>query len=283
MLLLSRKTVLIFYSLGLIFLGRIISIANQKGGVGKTTTCINLAACLAEAGKTVLAIDSDPQGNTSSGLGIDKDKLDKTLYNLLLGEAYIEQVIHKTSVQNLSVIPSNVNLAGAEIELIDTENREYTLKTILHNAKYLYDFVLIDCPPSLSLLTLNALTASDSVLVPIQCEYFALEGMSQLLHTISLVKKRLNPRLEMEGVVFTMFDARTNLSLQVIDEVKKHLPKDVYRSIIPRNVKLSEAPSHGLPITLYDPKSKGAESYAALAKEVIERRKSYGQSAQTTT
>ena len=264
-------------------MGRIISIANQKGGVGKTTTCINLAACLAEAGKTVLAIDSDPQGNTSSGLGIDKDKLDKTLYNLLLGEAYIEQVIHKTSVQNLSVIPSNVNLAGAEIELIDTENREYTLKTILHNAKYLYDFVLIDCPPSLSLLTLNALTASDSVLVPIQCEYFALEGMSQLLHTISLVKKRLNPRLEMEGVVFTMFDARTNLSLQVIDEVKKHLPKDVYRSIIPRNVKLSEAPSHGLPITLYDPKSKGAESYAALAKEVIERRKSYGQSAQTTT
>jgi len=272
-----------YYSLGLISLGRIISIANQKGGVGKTTTCINLAACLAEAGKTVLAIDSDPQGNTSSGLGIDKDKLDKTLYNLLLGEAYIEQVIHKTGVKNLSVIPSNVNLAGAEIELIDAENREYTLKNILDNAKYLYDFILIDCPPSLSLLTLNALTASDSVLVPIQCEYFALEGMTQLLHTISLVKKRLNPRLEMEGVVFTMFDARTNLSLQVIDEVKRHLPKDVYRSIIPRNVKLSEAPSHGLPINLYDPKSKGAESYAALAKEVIERRKSYGQSTQTTT
>lgn len=257
-------------------MGRVISIANQKGGVGKTTTCINLAACLAEAGKTVLAIDSDPQGNTSSGLGIDKDKLSKTLYQLLLGEAYVEQVIHKTVVPNLSVIPANVNLAGAEIELINIERREYILKQIIDNAKYLYDFILIDCPPSLSLLTLNALTASDSVLVPIQCEYFALEGMTQLLHTISLVKKRLNPSLEMEGVVFTMFDARTNLSLQVIDEVKKHLPQDVYRSIIPRSIKLSEAPSHGLPITIYDRKSKGAEGYIALAEEVMERRKKYG-------
>lgn len=254
-------------------MGRVISVTNQKGGVGKTTTCINLSACLAEAGKKVLTIDADPQGNTSSGLGIEKDKLSKTLYNLLLGEIYIEQAIHKTIVENLSVIPSNMNLSGAEIELVSIDKREYILKKIIDNTKFLYDFVLIDCPPSLNLLTINALTASDSVLVPIQCEYFALEGLTQLLHTVGLVQKRLNPRLEIEGVVFTMYDARTNLSLQVIEEVKRHLPNNVYRSIIPRNVKLSEAPSHGLPITMYDGKSKGAESYILLAEEVMERRK----------
>ncbi|MCL2565800.1 MAG: AAA family ATPase [Defluviitaleaceae bacterium] len=254
-------------------MGRVISVTNQKGGVGKTTTCINLSACLAQAGKKVLTIDADPQGNTSSGLGIQKDILTKTLYNLLLGEIYIEQVIHNTIVDNLFVIPSNMNLAGAEIELVGMENREYILKKIIDNTKFLYDFILIDCPPSLNLLTINALTASDSVLVPIQCEYFALEGLTQLLHTVSLVQKRLNPHLEMEGVVFTMYDARTNLSLQVIEEVKKHLPNNVYRSIIPRNVRLSEAPSHGLPITMYDEKSKGAESYILLAEEVMERRK----------
>jgi len=257
----------------MILLSRVISVANQKGGVGKTTTCINLSACLAQTGKKVLVIDADPQGNTSSGFGIEKDALDKTLYNLLLGEVYVEQIIHKTIVENLSIIPTNMNLAGAEIELVGMDKREYILKKVIDNAKYLYDFILIDCPPSLNLLTINALTASDSVLVPIQCEYFALEGLTQLLHTLSLVQKRLNPKLEMEGVVFTMYDARTNLSMQVIEEVKKHLPKDVYRSIIPRNIRLSEAPSHGLPITIYDEKSKGAESYVMLAEEVIERRK----------
>ena len=254
-------------------MGRVISIANQKGGVGKTTTCINLSACLANMGKKVLTIDMDPQGNTTSGLGIVKDKLDVTLYSLLLGEVFIEQAIVKTPVENLSLIPSNMDLAGAEIELIAFEQREYILKKIIDNAKYLYDFVLIDCPPSLNLLTLNALTASDSILVPIQCEFFALEGLTQLLHTISLVQKGLNPFLEIEGVVFTMYDARTNLSMQVVDEVKQHLPKDVYRSIIPRNVRLSEAPSHGLPISMYDERSKGAEAYALLAEEVVERRK----------
>ena len=254
-------------------MGRVISIANQKGGVGKTTTCINLSASLADMGKKVLTIDMDPQGNTTSGFGIVKDKLERTLYNLLLGEVYLEQVIMKTPVDNLSLIPSNMNLAGAEIELIGFEQREYILKKIVDNAKYLYDFILIDCPPSLNLLTLNALTASDSILVPIQCEFFALEGLTQLLHTISLVQKGLNPFLEIEGVVFTMFDARTNLSVQVVEEVKNHLPKDVYRSIIPRNVRLSEAPSHGLPISMYDERSKGAEAYALLAEEVVERRK----------
>ena len=254
-------------------MGRIISIANQKGGVGKTTTCINLSACLAEMGKKVLTIDLDPQGNTTSGLGIVKDKLENTLYSLLLGQIYLEQAIVKTPVENLSLVPSNMDLAGAEIELIGFEQREYILKKILDNAKYLYDFILIDCPPSLNLLTLNALTASDSILVPIQCEFFALEGLTQLLHTVKLVQKGLNPFLEIEGVVFTMYDARTNLSVQVVEEVKNHLPKDVYRSIIPRNVRLSEAPSYGLPISMYDERSKGAEAYVLLAEEVVERRK----------
>lgn len=252
-------------------LSRVIAVANQKGGVGKTTTTINLSASLAEMGKKVLVIDSDPQGNTTSGFGIEKDNLTETLYNILLGESYLEKVMVPTPVENLFLIPSNMNLAGSEIELISYENREYILKNILDNTRYLYDFILIDCPPSLNMLTINALTAADSILVPIQCEYFALEGLTQLLHTIKLVQNKLNPLLKIEGVVFTMYDARTNLSMQVVEEVKKFLDKDVYRSIIPRNVRLSEAPSYGLPISMYDKKSKGAEAYELLAEEVIER------------
>jgi len=252
-------------------MGRVIAIANQKGGVGKTTTNINLSACLAQQGKKVLTIDSDPQGNTSSGLGADKKALKQTFYHLLLGECRIEDVLLKTPVDGLTLLPANMQLAGAEIELIEFEKREYILKTILEDVRYLYDFILIDCPPSLSTLTINALTAADTVLVPLQCEFYALEGLSQLMYTIELVQKRLNPKLQLEGVVFTMFDSRTNLSMQVVEEVKKHLGKNIYRSIIPRNVRLSEAPSHGLPITLYDEKSKGAEGYVLLAEEVIER------------
>lgn len=252
-------------------MGLVMAVANQKGGVGKTTTTINLAACLAQLGKKVLAIDIDPQGNTSSGLGIDKNSIDLTVYNLLLNECYAEQVTKKTLIENLFLIPANIQLSGAEIELIDYDNREYILKGILTDLRFLYDFVIIDCPPSLNMLTINALTAADSVLVPIQCEFFALEGLSQLVHTIELVQRRLNPILEIEGVVFTMFDARTNLSTQVVDEVKAHMGGKVFNSMIPRNVKLSEAPSHGLPITMYDERSKGAESYRLLAEEIIAR------------
>jgi len=252
-------------------LGRIISVANQKGGVGKTTTAINLSAFLAAAGKRVLTIDADPQGNTTSGLGINKYSLEKTFYDLLLQNYRIDEVTMATSFDGLFILPSNVELSGAEIELVGQDKREYILKTILADVKYLYDFIIIDCPPSLNMLTINALTASDTVLVPIQCEYFALEGLSQLMHTIDLVKKRLNPTLELEGVVFTMYDARTNLSMQVIEEVKKHIPSTVHRTIVPRNVRLSEAPSHGLPISAYDAKSKGAESYELLAETVIAR------------
>ncbi len=250
-------------------MGKIIAIANQKGGVGKTTTNINLSACLAQKGKKVLTVDSDPQGNTTSGFGIDKNALEKTVYNLMLGECSVDDIIRPTGIDNLNLLPANIQLAGSEIELIGYENREYILKNIIEPLKNEYDFILIDCPPSLNMLTINALTAASSILVPIQCEYFALEGLSQLLHTISLVQKQLNPELIIEGVVFTMFDSRTNLSMQVVEEVKAHLPGSVYKSIVPRNVRLSEAPSHGVPITVYDERSKGAESYMFLAEEVI--------------
>lgn len=250
---------------------RIIAIANQKGGVGKSTTAINLSACLAEAGKKVLTIDIDPQGNTTSGLGIDKNEVENTVYELLLGECEINDCILDVEVENLQMIPSNVNLAGAEIELIGVEEKEYILKKNIEKVEEQYDYIIIDCPPSLNMLTINAMTTASTVLVPIQCEYYALEGLSQLMHTIELVQDRLNPELEIEGVVFTMYDARTNLSLQVVENVKENLDQNIYKTIIPRNVRLAEAPSYGLPITLYDGKSTGAESYRLLAEEVIHR------------
>lgn len=252
-------------------MGRTIVIANQKGGVGKTTTSINLSAALAEQGQKVLVIDMDPQGNTTSGLGVEKDEVENTVYELLLGECAIQECMQKEIFENLSILPANINLAGAEIELISAENKEYLLKNTLDEVKDQYDFIIIDCPPSLNLLTINSMCAGDTVLVPIQCEYYALEGLSQLMHTIDLVKERLNPNLEMEGVVFTMYDARTNLSLQVVESVKNNLNQKVYKSIIPRNVRLAEAPSYGMPITKYDRRSTGAESYRLLAEEVIHR------------
>ena len=252
-------------------MSRIIAIANQKGGVGKTTTSINLSACLAEQGKKVLVVDIDPQGNAKSGLGIDKNALENTVYELFIEECNMEDCIQEEALEHLDVLPSNVNLSGAEIDLIGIDGREYILKNLLTDIKDNYDFVIIDCPPSLNILTVNAMVTADTVLVPIQCEYYALEGLSQLIHTINLVKKRLNPELEMEGVVFTMYDARTNLSLEVVENVKRNLKQNVYKTIIPRNIRLAEAPSHGLPINLYDSKSVGAESYRMLALEVIHR------------
>lgn len=251
-------------------MARVIAIANQKGGVGKTTTAINLSACLAEREKKVLTVDIDPQGNTTSGLGINKNILKNTIYQMLIGECSLHECLIKTDIENLDILPSNVNLAGAEIELIGIKDREYILKNHIKEVKDNYDFIIIDCPPSLSALTVNAMTTADTVIVPIQCEFYALEGLTQLMHTINLVKKRLNPNLEMEGVVFTMFDARTNLSLQVVENVKENLRHNIYKTIIPRNVRLAEAPSHGLPINLYDSKSAGAEGYRQLANEVIE-------------
>lgn len=251
-------------------MGRIIAVANQKGGVGKTTTATNLSACLAEKGKKVLAIDIDPQGNMSSGLGIDKNEVENTVYELILEESSLEECIIENVLENVSLLSSDVNLAGAEIELIGIEDKEFILKKQIEKVRDNYDFIIIDCPPSLNTLTVNAMTTADTVLVPIQCEYFALEGLSQLIHTINLVRERLNPTLEIEGVVFTMYDARTNLSLQVVENVKENLNQTVYKSIIPRNVRLAEAPSHGKPITLYDTKSAGAEAYRDLAEEVIE-------------
>ena len=252
-------------------MGRIIAIANQKGGVGKTTTAINLSACLAEKGKKVLSIDMDPQGNMTSGLGVDKDSVEKTVYDLIIGEAQIEEIICKDVLENLDVLPTNIDLSAAEIELIGIDNKEYIIKNEVDKVKDNYDFVIIDCPPSLSMLTINAMTTADSVLVPIQCEYYALEGLSQLIHTIELVKERLNSNLEIEGVVFTMYDARTNLSLQLVENVKDNLNQNIYKTIIPRNIRLAEAPSYGMPINQYDSKSSGAESYRLLADEVIER------------
>ena len=252
-------------------MGRIIAIANQKGGVGKTTTAINLSASLASLGKKVLAIDMDPQGNMSSGLGVDKNEVEKTVYDLIIGNIGIEECIYEEVIENLDVLPSNIDLSAAEIELIGVDNKEYILRDKVNKVKEKYDLIIIDCPPALSMLTINAMTTSDSVLVPIQCEYYALEGLSQLIHTIELVQERLNPELEIEGVVFTMYDARTNLSLQVVENVKDNLNQNIYKTIIPRNVRLAEAPSYGMPINLYDPKSKGTESYLLLAEEVINK------------
>ena len=252
-------------------MSRIIAIANQKGGVGKTTTAINLSSCLAEKGKKVLVIDMEPQGNTTSGLGVDKNALENTIYEMIIGECLLEECLLENVFNNLSLIPSNVNLSGAEIELMDIEGKEYIVRGQVNTIRDNYDFVIIDCPPSLSMLTVNAMTTADSVIVPIQCEYYALEGLSQLIHTITLVKKRLNPNLDMEGVVFTMYDARTNLSLQVVENVKNNLHQNIYKTIIPRNIRLAEAPSHGMPINLYDSKSAGAESYKLLAEEVINK------------
>lgn len=250
-------------------MGRIIAIANQKGGVGKTTTSTNLSACLAEAGKKVLVVDIDPQGNATSGLGVDKNGLENTIYEMFIGDCELKDCLIKDVLDNLSLLPSNVNLSGAEIDLIGIDRREFVLKEKINDIRDDYDFIIIDCPPSLNMLTVNAMTTADSVLVPIQCEYYALEGLSQLVHTINLVKQRLNPDLEMEGVVFTMYDARTNLSLEVVENVKKNLQQNVYKTIIPRNIRLAEAPSHGMPINMYDSKSVGAESYRLLAQEVI--------------
>lgn len=252
-------------------MGRTIAIANQKGGVGKSTTAINLSSCLGEMGQKVLTIDMDPQGNTTSGLGIEKEEQENTVYELLLGQCKLEDCIQPLEFEGVSLIPSNVNLAGAEIELIGVDDKEYILKNSICNVKDQYDYIIIDCPPSLNMLTINAMTTADTVLVPIQCEYYALEGLSQLMHTIELVQERLNPDLEMEGVVFTMYDARTNLSLQVVENVKNNLNQTIYKTIIPRNVRLAEAPSHGLPINYYDGKSTGAESYRLLAEEVMHR------------
>ncbi len=254
-------------------MGRIIAIANQKGGVGKTTTSINLSSCIAAKGKKVLVIDMDPQGNTTSGYGIEKNELENTIYELIMGDCTVEDCILKNVMPNVSVLPSNVNLAAAEIELIGVKDKDFILKNEIDWVRDNYDFIIIDCPPSLNLLTVNAMTTADSVLVPIQCEYYALEGLSQLIHTVNLVKERLNPDLDMDGVVFTMYDSRTNLSNQVVDNVKSNLKQKVYDTLIPRNIRLAEAPSYGQPINVYDPKSAGSESYMALAEEVIHNSK----------
>ena len=250
-------------------MGKIVSIANQKGGVGKTTTSINLSTILAKKGKRVLMIDADPQGNASSGVGIDREDIEQSVYDILINDVSISNVVKKTNIKNLFICPSNINLAGAEVELVSVMSREHRLKEKLDLVKEDYDFIIIDCPPSLGLITLNAFTASDSVLIPVQCEYYALEGLGQLLNTIELVKKRMNKSLRVEGALLTMYDARTNLSNQVVKEVKNYFGDRVYKNVIPRNVKLSEAPSYGLPITLYDARSKGAKSYDKFVKEFL--------------
>ena len=249
--------------------GRTIAIANQKGGVGKTTSSVNLSACLAYLGKKVLLIDIDPQGNATSGVGVNKGDVDQCIYEVLIDDVDVKSTIMETKVENLHVVPATISLAGAEIELVSTISREARLKNALEEVKDMYDYIIIDCPPSLGLLTLNSLTASDAIIIPVQCEYYALEGLSQLLSTIRLVQEHLNHDLMIDGVLLTMLDARTNLGIQVIEEVKKYFQDKVYKTIIPRNVRLSEAPSHGEPIIIYDPKSRGAEVYLELAKEVI--------------
>ncbi|ECP3332247.1 ParA family protein [Listeria monocytogenes] len=250
-------------------MSKVIALANQKGGVGKTTSSVNLSSSLAFLGKKVLLVDIDPQGNASSGVGVNKGEIEHCIYNVLVDDVAIQDVLQKTDLDNLNVIPATIQLAGAEVELVPAISREIRLKKAIDSIRDDYDYVIIDCPPSLGLLTLNALTAADSVLIPVQCEYYALEGLSQLLNTIRIVQKHLNEDLQIEGVLLTMLDARTNLGIQVIEEVKKYFQNKVFNTIIPRNVRLSEAPSHGKPILLYDAKSKGAEVYLELAKEVV--------------
>ncbi|MCR5227448.1 MAG: AAA family ATPase [Eubacterium sp.] len=253
-------------------MGRIIAIANQKGGVGKTTTAINLAAALAAKGKKVLAVDMDSQGNLTSGFGVDKDNLEYTIYETLIGECNIGQSMLMNVVPNLNLIPSSQNLAGAEVDFIDLEQPQYVLKEIIHKVRKNFDFIIIDCPPALGMLTINSMTAADTVIVPIQCEFYALEGLSQLIYTINMIKKKLNKNLEIEGVVFTMYDSRNNLSAEVVQNVKENLDELIYNTVVPRNVRLAEAPSFGLPINLYDPRSSGAEAYRNLADEVIKNK-----------
>ncbi|EMW6650882.1 ParA family protein [Listeria monocytogenes] len=250
-------------------MSKVIALANQKGGVGKTTSSVNLSSSLAFLGKKVLLVDIDPQGNASSGVGVNKGEIEHCIYDVLVDDVAIQDVLQKTDLDNLNVIPATIQLAGAEVELVPAISREIRLKKAIDSIRDDYDYVIIDCPPSLGLLTLNALTAADSVLIPVQCEYYALEGLSQLLNTIRIVQKHLNEDLQIEGVLLTMLDARTNLGIQVIEEVKKYFQNKVFNTIIPRNVRLSEAPSHGKPILLYDAKSKGAEVYLELAKEVV--------------
>lgn len=254
-------------------MAKVIAIANQKGGVGKTTTAVNLSSCIAARGKKVLVIDIDPQGNTTSGLGVDKNKVDFTIYDVIVNQKKAEEALVDAPYFKMKLLASNISLAGSEIELVAASRREFRLKEALAEVKDQFDFVFIDCPPSLGLITLNGLIAAQSVLIPIQCEYYALEGVAQLTNTINLVKKAFNPSLEVEGVVMTMFDGRTNLSIQVVEEVKKHFGKKVYRSVIPRNVRLSEAPSFGEPILIFDKTAAGAAAYESLAKEVIEQNK----------
>ena len=254
-------------------MSNIIAITNQKGGVGKTTTSINLSAAIAETGKKVLVIDMDPQGNTTSGFGVNKNELENTVYELILEECSLQEAIIKNVAENVSLLPSNVNLAGAEVDLLDRDDKSFILKKEMDYIEDEYDYVIIDCPPSLNMLTINAMTTANRVIVPIQCEYYALEGVSQLIHTINLVRERLNPDLNIDGVVFTMYDGRTNLSQQVVENVKENLNHHIYNTLIPRNIRLAEAPSYGQPITVYDSKSAGAEAYRELAKEVIEHNK----------
>ncbi len=253
-------------------MGRIIAIANQKGGVGKTTTAINLAACLAEKGKKVLAVDMDSQGNLTSGLGVDKDNVENSIYETLLGECNLGECMLINVFPNLNLIPSSRDLAGAEVDFIDVDKPQYILKNIIRGVRKNFDFIIIDCPPALGMLTINAMTAADTVIVPIQCEFYALEGLSQLLHTINMIKQKLNKNLEIEGVVFTMYDSRNNLSQDVVENVRENLDEIIYKTVVPRNVRLAEAPSFGLPINLYDKRSSGAEAYRQLADEVIKNK-----------